>query len=218
MCQVEVRRVHGLAAQLGIEVETAIDEALILDQLHQRRHQLLRVVRELVGIPAIAWIAAIDIDRAEDAVGARDRYFMFEIQSRQGGVIDFNVDLDLLGQSITLQEGKHRRDIVVVLMLGGLEGLGLDQNGALEADAVLVLHHHRQKSAILIKFPAQVRVEQRVIAFATAPEHVVLAAEAVRHFQTASHLRGRPGIHLGIRAGGRTARVARVAEEIGGTP
>ena len=62
------------------------------------------------------------------------------------------------------------------VVLGRLEGLGLDQNGALESDAMLVLHDHRQEPAVLIELPPQVRVQQRVVAFATAPQHVVLPA------------------------------------------
>jgi hypothetical protein len=80
---------------------------------------------------------------------------MLEIQSRQRGVIDLDVDLDLLGQPIALQEGIYRRDVVIVLVLGGLERLGLDENGALEADAVLVLHHHGQEPAVLIELLPQ---------------------------------------------------------------
>ena len=151
--QVEVRRVDRLAAQLGVEVEAAGGEALVLDQLHQGGHQLLRVVGELVGVPAVARIAAIDVDGAEDAVGARRGDLVLEVQSRERRVIDLDVDLDLLRQPIALQEGEHGGDVVIVLVLGGLERLGLDEDRALEADAVLVLHDHGEEPAVLIELP-----------------------------------------------------------------
>ena len=107
---------------------------------------------------------------------------------------------------------------MVVLMLGGLEGLGLDENRAFEADAVLVLDHHATGIAVLIQLAAQIGVQQRVVALAPAPEHVVLAAQPVRRFQAVAHLRGRPGIDLRIGTGGRAAGVARMAEQIGRAP
>ena len=98
MRQVQVGRVHRLAAQLGIEVEAAGAEAAVLHQLHHRRHQFLGIVGKLVGVPAIARIAAVHVDGTEDAVGPRDGDLVLEVHARQRGVIDLDVDLDLLGQ------------------------------------------------------------------------------------------------------------------------
>jgi hypothetical protein len=62
-------------------------------------------------------------------------------------------------------------------VLGGLLGLGLDQDRALEADLVLVVHDHAQEAARLLALAPQVGVEQRLVALAPAPEDVVLPAE-----------------------------------------
>ena len=114
-------------------------------------------------------VAAIDVNGAENAEGARRGNLVLEIQSRQGGMIDFDIDLDLLGQAITLQEGIDRRDVVIVLMFGGFEGLRLDEDGALEADLMLVFHHHGQEACVLIQLAGQIRVQQRVVTLASAP-------------------------------------------------
>jgi len=114
----------------------------------------------LFGVPPIARIAAVDVDRAEDAVRPRYCDLMFEIQAGQGRMIDLDVDFDLLGEPIALQEREYRSHIMVVLMLGRLKRLGLDENGALEADLVFVLHHHGQEPRVLIELPAQVGVQQ----------------------------------------------------------
>ena len=100
MGQVQIRRIDGLAPQLGIEVEAAGAKAAVLDQLHDRRHQFLGVVGKLIGVPAIARIAAVHVDGAEDSIGARDGDFMFEVQARKRRVIDLDVDLDLLGEAV----------------------------------------------------------------------------------------------------------------------
>ena len=49
-------------------------------------------------------------------------------------VVDLDVDLDLVLEAVALQEAVDRRHVVVVLVLGRLERLRLDEDRALEAD------------------------------------------------------------------------------------
>ncbi len=70
----------------------------------------------------------------------------------------------------------------------------------------------------MIELPSQVRIQQRVVTLAAAPQHIVLATQAVRGLQAAAHLRRGPGKHLRVRAGGGAAGIARVAEQICGAP
>ncbi len=70
-----------------------------------------------------------------------------------GGVVGFNVHLDLIFQTKLLQETIHRRDIVIVLMLGGLLRFRLDKQRAAKANLMLVLHHHLQEAANLLTLP-----------------------------------------------------------------
>ena len=73
-------------------------------------------------------------------------------------------------QPVALQERVHGRDVAVVLVLGRLERLGLDEDRALEPDLVLVLDDHGQEAPVLVELARQIRVEQRVVALAPAPQ------------------------------------------------
>ena len=53
-------------------------------------------------------------------------------------------------QVVADQERVDRRRVVVVLVLRGLLRLGLEEQGALEADAMLVLGDQRQESCELL--------------------------------------------------------------------
>ena len=89
---------------------------------------------------------------------------------------------------------------------------------ALEADLVLVLDHHGEEAAELVLLLLQVGVEQRVVALAPAPQHVVLAAQAVRRLEAVPHLGGGEAEHLRIGIGGAARHVARMAEQVGRAP
>lgn len=56
----------------------------------------------------------------------------------QRGVVGLDVELEVLREAVLVQEGHDRLGVVVVLVAGGLLGLGLDQELALEADLLLV--------------------------------------------------------------------------------
>src|SRR3569833_2667746 len=215
---IQVRRLHRLPPQLGVEVETARLEALVLFVLFLCRFLLLRVDGELVRIPAITRVAAIDVDRAENSKGARRCNLVLEVEARQSRMVDFDVDLHFFRQPVALQEGIYRGHVVVVLVLGRLEGLGLDENRAFEADLVLVLYHHRQEPAVLVELPAQIRIQQRVITLAATPQLVVLAAQSMGGFETAAHLRRGPRKDLGVRGSGGATSITWMTEEAGRTP
>ena len=83
---------------------------------------------------------------------------------------------------------------------------------------MLVLHHHLQKAANLLTLLAQVGIQQRLVTFAAAPQHIVFAAELVGSVHGGHYLRGRPGKHLRIGVGRRSGAVARVGKAVGGTP
>ena len=97
-----------------------------------------------------------------------------EVVAGERGVVDLDVDLDLVVEAVLLQERVHGGDVVVVLVLGRLDRLRLDQDRALEPDRVLVLDDHVQEPAELVELALHVGVEQRLVALAAAPQHVVL--------------------------------------------
>ena len=128
------------------------------------------------------------------------------------------LELELVRQTVLLQEGVAGRAVEVVLMLGGLARLGFDQQGAFETDPVLVLGDELHEPAELVRLPPEVGIEQRVVALATAPEHVVLAAELVSQFQRRLHLRRRVREHLGVGVRRGPGGIAGVAEQVGRSP
>ncbi len=103
-------------------------------------------------------------------------------------------------------------------MLGGLFGFRLDVELAFEPDRFLVIHRHLQEGAQVIHLALEVGVEQRAVAFASAPENVAFTLEFVCHFDRFLHLGGGVGKHIRIRARGRAHRVARMNKEAGRAP
>jgi hypothetical protein len=128
------------------------------------------------------------------------------------------VELVLAVEAVAGQEPVHDRRLGVVLMLGRLHGLGLDQQRALEADAVLVLGNQVEEACQLGALAAKVGVEQGVIALAPAPQHIVRATKAPGHLEHVLHLGRCIGEDLGVGVGGGACGVSRVAEQVGGAP
>jgi hypothetical protein len=76
--------------------------------------------------------------------------------------------------------------------------LRLDQKRALEADLVLVLGDQAQEPGELCLLAGEIRVQERVVALATAPQDVVGAAEPLGGLERLLHLRRSEGEDLGI--------------------
>ena len=124
----QVGRIDRLAAHLGVEVEAAVAEAALLEDVVEGERHLARVVGELVGVPAGLQVVAVGVDRAEHAERRGERQLVLEGVAGEEGVADLDVALHLLLEAVALQEAVHRRDVVVVLVLGRLLRLGLDQD------------------------------------------------------------------------------------------
>ncbi len=101
---------------------------------------------------------------------------MLKTVASEGRVICLDIDLNFIFEAIAPQEAINRRRIAVILMLGRLMRLWLDQDGAFETDFVLMLDHHRHEATDLIHLMTQIGVEQRVIPFAATPQHIVCTA------------------------------------------
>jgi hypothetical protein len=143
---------------------------------------------------------------------------MFEGMAGQCGVIGLDIDLHLAHEVVSLQETIDGRHVMVVLVLGRFHRLGLDQDRALEADPVLVFDHEGQEPGGLIQLAPQVGIEQRVVTFPAAPEHIIGAAEPMGRLQNVAHLGGGVQEDLGIGIGGGPGHVAGMAEQVGGPP
>ena len=94
-------------------------------------------------------------------------------------MVGLEVEPHLAGQAVALEEAGHGGGVVVVLVLGRLGRLGLDQDRPLEPDPVLVLDHQVEEAGELRLLAGQVGVEQGLVALAPAPQDVVGPAEGV---------------------------------------
>ena len=83
---------------------------------------------------------------------------------------------------------------------------------------MLVLDDERDEAAELIEFALDVGVEQRFIAFPSAPEHIILTAEPMRYLERGADLAGGIGEDVRIRIGRRARHVAAMREQIGRAP
>jgi hypothetical protein len=121
-------------------------------------------------------------------------------------------------QIILPQKIQARRRIRIVLVLRRLLRLGLNVKLPLEADLLLVVHRQMQKLRQVLLLPFQVRVQQRHVPFASAPERVAFPAQFQRHFQRLLHLRPRKRKHVRVAARARPVHKARVREQIRRAP
>ena len=103
-------------------------------------------------------------------------------------------------------------------MLRGFAGLGLEVELTCKANLLGVVDGHVHELCEVTHFSFHVRIPQALIAFAATPEHIALAAQAVRHIQRFLHLRCGEGKHIGLRARRRTVHVARMAKQVGCPP
>ena len=81
-----------------------------------------------------------------------------------------------------------------------------------------MLHDQVQEAAELVGLAAKVGVQQRVVALAATPQHVVRSTQPMGHLEAVAHLGRRTGEHLGIGVRRRAGRVPRVGEQVGRAP
>ena len=163
-------------------------------------------------------IAGVGVDRAERAGADGDLQLVHHLVAGQGGVIGFEVELEVGQQVVGPQEVQAGGGVGIVLVLGRLLGLGLDVERAGEADLLLVVDGHVQEAGEVVELAFHVGVEQGRVAFAAAPEGVAGAAQFVGDFHGLLDLRGGEGEDVEIGAGGRPVHVAGIGEEVGGAP
>ena len=215
----QVDRVGALAAHLGVEVEPpALGEPAVAQHLVHHQRGVVEVHGELIGVPAQQQVAGVGVDAAQQAVVHAVLDLVVEGVAGQGGVVGLDVQAKVLHQAVLLQERVAAARVKVVLVLGGLFGLGLDPERAVEADLLFVVHREIQKQPEVIHLALQVGVQQCLVAFAAAPEHVAAAAKLLRALYGLLDLRRGVGEDVGVGAGGRAAHKSRVAEGVGGAP
>ena len=136
----------------------------------------------------------------------------------QRGVVGFDVHLEVPVQPELAQEADGRRRVIVVLVLHGLLGLGLDEEVALEADLAAIVARHAHQGGDVLQLKLHVGVQQGLIALAAAPEHIALAAQLDGQFQGLLHLRRGKAVHIHAVGGARAVHEAGVGEHVGRAP
>src|SRR5438034_7412720 len=82
----EIGPAYALPPQLRVEVEAAGREPARGKYFVQRERELVDRVRELVGVPPVLIVAAVDVDAAEAAERDRARHLVMEAVAGKGGM------------------------------------------------------------------------------------------------------------------------------------
>ena len=165
-----------LTTNLGIEVQATGGEAAGFQDFVHHQRILFYAVRELVSVPAQLRVPTVGIDRAKQTQRDSGGDFVMERVTRQRGVVGFDIQFDLFFQTELLEESVYGRRIVIVLVLGRFLRLRLDKQSALETGFVFVFHDQLHEATNLLTFLTQIGIQQRFIAFTTAPQNVVFTA------------------------------------------
>ncbi len=214
----EVYWFEAFSSDLGIEVDAAGAEAALLEDDEHAGGGEIDIGRELVGVPAEEKVASVGVDAAEEAVLAGVLHLVEHGVAGQGGVVGFDVELEVFIEAVGLEEGDATGGVEVVLVDGRFLGLGFDVELAGEADLLLVVDGEVEEAAEVIEFTLHVGVVEVAITFAATPEGVAGTAEVVGHFHRLLHLGGGVGEGVGVGAGGGAVNVTLVAEEVSGAP
>ena len=218
MCDEDVFRVGGVAAQLGVEVGSAVAEAAVADNLQHGLCELEVVHRELVGVPAVLGVAAVGVDGTEHPVVHRHRELMLKGVAGEGRVVDLDVDLEVLVKPVRAEEADDCLGVHVVLVLGRLHRFRLDEERALESLGACIVACGLEHVCKVVLLPLHLGVEQAHVAFASSPEYIVGAAELDGGVYGVLDLYGCACHHIEVRVGCRSVHVAFVAEYVGGAP
>ena len=119
---------------------------------------------------------------------------------------------------MSTEESAYGLGVDVVLVLAGLHGLRLDEEGALESLAAGIVAGHGEHGSHMLLLTLLVGVEQAHVAFTSAPEHVVLSAELDGGVDGVLDLHNGTGHNVEVGIGRGTVHIALVAEDVGCAP
>ena len=130
-------------------------------------------------IPTQQRISRVGIDRTEHIIRARHLDVVLGRMTRQRGVIGFNVQFEVIRESVLVQKAQRRLGVVVVLVLGGFARFGFEEELKGVALLLLVLDGHAIERRHVVAFLFEIGVQQGLVTFATAPKDVIQASELV---------------------------------------
>ena len=210
----DVLQVGGVTACLGVEVRTACSETAVADDLHESLCEFEVINRELVGVPSVLGVTAVGVNRTEHAGIYSASQFVFESVACEGGVVDLNIDFEILVETMRFEETDDGLSVHIVLMFGRLARFGFDEERTFESFGTRVVTRHTEHSSHVLFLAALVGVEQAHVALATTPKDIVLCAQ----FDTGVHRvldlddGTRYYIEIGVRAG--AVHITGVAEHV----
>jgi len=156
--------------------------------------------------------------RGMQALRRGDLDFVLKGVAGERRVVRLDVELEVLLEAVGPEEGDAGGNVEVVLVLHGLLRLRLNQELALEADALRVIHGHVQERREMILLPLEVRIEQGLVTLPAVPLNVAPAAERLRHIQSLLHLRCGVGEDVGVGIRRSAAHVTRAGEQVSRAP
>ena len=87
------------------------------------------------------------------------------------------VDFEISGEIMLLHERNDRRDVKIILVLGGLHRFRFDQESAIETLGSAVVARFLQEGREVVKFALHVGVKQRKVAFSATPKNHCAGAQ-----------------------------------------
>ena len=92
-------------------------------------------------------------------------------------VVGFDVEFEFVEQIVLAEKIEASRTIGVVLVCGRLPRFGFDPEFSGEADFFFPIHGHAQQGGQLVEFLHHVRIPERGIPLASAPENISASAQ-----------------------------------------
>ena len=218
VCNEEVFEVGRVTTNLRIEVGTAVAQSAVADNFEHGLCQVEVVDGELVGIPSVLSIATVGIDRTQHTGIDGTCQLVFEGMTGKGGVVHFDVHLEVLVQAVSFEESDNRLGIDIILVLAGLHGFRFDEERSFEALGTCIVACHGEHGCHVFLLALLVGIEQTHIAFASTPENVVLSTEFNGGIDGVLDLHDSTGNNVEVGIGRGSVHVTLVAEDIGCSP
>ncbi len=143
---------------------------------------------------------------------------MLESVAGESGMVHLDVHLEVFVEIVGLEESDHGLRVDVILMLGGLHGLRLNEESALEPVGACIVTGHCEHTGEVFFLALLVGVEKAHVSLATTPEHVVGATQCDGGVDGVLDLHGGTGHYVEVRVGGSSIHIAGVTEDVGRSP
>lgn len=102
--------------------------------------------------------------------------------SRQCGVVGFEIELEMILQTVFTQEIQACGGIRIILVFGGFFWFWLDEKLGFHAELFLVIDRHVEQLRQMVEFPFHVSVVKGGVTLASAPEDITIALELMGDF------------------------------------